>query len=117
MHCEDYVPLKGRSKDIIIEGGENILSIEVGEAPYRHPAFAIAAVVVMPHDKWGETPCTFVELAEGQTTDVEALRAWCRDRLAPYKVTGRFVFTVIPRTSTGKIQKLALREEARKLAR
>jgi fatty-acyl-CoA synthase len=116
MHRDGYVQLKDRSKDIIISGGENISSIEVEEAIYCHPAVAVAAVVAMPHDTWGETPCAFVELAEGQTTDAEALRAWCRNRLAPYKVPGRFVFTDIPRTSTGKIQKFALREEARKLA-
>jgi fatty-acyl-CoA synthase len=116
MHPDGYIQLKDRSKDIIISGGENISSIEVEEALYRHPAVAIAAVVAMPHDKWGETPCAFVELAEGQTTDAEALKAWCREHLAPYKVPGRFIFTEIPRTSTGKIQKFALREEARKIA-
>lgn len=116
MHPDGYIQLKDRSKDIIISGGENISSIEVEEVLYRHPAVAIAAVVAMPHEKWGETPCAFVELAEGKTVDAETLRAWCRDGLAPYKVPGRFVFTVIPRTSTGKIQKFALREEARKIA-
>ena len=117
IHPDGYIQLKDRSKDIIISGGENISSIEVEEALYRHPAVAIAAVVAMPHDKWGETPCAFVELAEGQTTDAEALKAWCREQLAPYKVPGRFIFTDIPRTSTGKIQKFALREAARKIAR
>ena len=70
----------------------------------------------MPHEKWGETPCAFVELAEGQEADADALKAWCREQLAPYKVPGRFVFTAIPRTSTGKIQKFVLREQARDLA-
>ena len=116
IHPDGYIQLKDRSKDIIISGGENISSIEVEEALYQHPAVAIAAVVAMPHDKWGETPCAFVELAVGQTTDAEALKAWCREHLAPYKVPGRFIFTDIPRTSTGKIQKFALREEARKIA-
>jgi fatty-acyl-CoA synthase len=116
MHPDGYIQLKDRSKDIIISGGENISTIEVEEALYRHPAVAIAAVVAMPHDKWGETPCAFVELALGQTADADALRTWCREQLAPYKVPGRFVFTVIPRTSTGKIQKFALREVARKIA-
>lgn len=115
MHPDGYLQLKDRSKDIIISGGENISSIEVEEVLYRHPAVAVAAVVAMPHDKWGETPCAFVELAEGQTADTETLRGWCRQHLAGYKVPGQFVFTAIPRTSTGKIQKFALRERARGL--
>lgn len=116
MHPDGYVQLKDRSKDIIISGGENISSIEVEEVLYRHPAVAVAAVVAMPHDKWGETPCAFVELAPGKSTDAEELGNWCRSLLAGYKVPGKFVFSQIPRTSTGKIQKFALREEARKIA-
>ncbi len=116
MHPDGYIQLKDRSKDIIISGGENISSIEVEEALYRHPAVAVAAVVAMPHDRWGETPCAFIELAEGRDADVDVLRAWCRDHLAPYKVPGRFVFMAVPRTSTGKIQKFVLREHARGLA-
>jgi len=112
MHPDGYLQLKDRSKDIIISGGENISSIEVEEVLYRHPAVAVAAVVAMPHDKWGETPCAFVELAEGQSADAEAFRAWCRGHLAGYKVPGKYVFTTIPRTSTGKIQKFVLRERA-----
>jgi fatty-acyl-CoA synthase len=115
-HPDGYIQLKDRSKDVIISGGENISSIEVEEALYRHPAVAVTAVVAMPHEKWGETPCAFVELAEGQAADSETLRAWCREHLAPYKVPGRFVFTTIPRTSTGKIQKFLLRTRARELA-
>lgn len=115
MHPDGYIQLKDRSKDIIISGGENISSIEVEEALYRHPAVAVAAVVAMPHKKWGETPCAFVELVQGQEADAEVPRSWCRDRLAPYKVPGRFVFMDIPRTSTGKIQKFALREQAREI--
>lgn len=113
MHRDGYVQLKDRSKDIIISGGENISSIEVEEALYRHPAVAVVAVVAMPHDKWGETPCAFVELNTGHDPDPGALKAWCREHLAPYKVPGKFVFMPIPRTSTGKIQKFALREKAR----
>ncbi|WP_297773615.1 acyl-CoA synthetase [uncultured Roseovarius sp.] len=116
VHADGYIQLKDRSKDVIISGGENISSIEVEEALYRHPAVAVVAVVAMPHEKWGETPCAFVELAEGQAVEAEALRAWCRDHLAPYKVPGKVVFTDIPRTSTGKIQKFVLREQARDLA-
>ncbi len=115
MHADGYIQLKDRSKDIIISGGENISSIEVEDALYRHPAVAVVAVVAMPHDKWGETPCAFIELAAGQETDAEALRAWCRERLAAFKVPGRFVFTEIPRTSTGKIQKFVLRAQAKAL--
>ncbi len=113
VHPDGYIQLKDRSKDVIISGGENISSIEVEEVLYRHEAVAVAAVVAMPHEKWGETPCAFVELAEGQQTDAEALRAWCRDHLAHYKVPGRFVFAPIPRTPTGKIQKFVLREQLR----
>jgi fatty-acyl-CoA synthase len=116
MHPDGYIQLKDRSKDIIISGGENISSIEVEEALYRHPAVEVAAVVAMPHPKWGETPCAFVELAAGQQADPEALRAWCRDHLAAYKVPGMVVFMPIPRTSTGKIQKFVLREKAREIA-
>ncbi|SLN50382.1 Long-chain-fatty-acid--CoA ligase [Roseovarius gaetbuli] len=116
IHPDGYIQLKDRSKDVIISGGENISSIEVEEALYRHPAVGVTAVVAMPHEKWGETPCAFVELAEGQEADADALKAWCRDQLAPYKVPGKFVFMPIPRTSTGKIQKFVLREQARDLA-
>ena len=116
MHPDGYLQLKDRSKDIIISGGENISSIEVEEVLYRHPAVAVVAVVAMPHDKWGETPCAFVELADGWQPDSDELRAWCRSHLAAYKVPGRFVLTQIPRTSTGKIQKFALREQARQFA-
>ncbi len=115
-HPDGYIQLKDRSKDIIISGGENISSIEVEEALYRHPAVAITAVVAMPHDKWGETPCAFVELAAGETVDAATLRTWCKTQLAPYKVPGQIVFMQIPRTSTGKIQKFVLREQAREIA-
>ena len=115
-HPDGYIQLKDRSKDIIISGGENISSIEVEEALYRHPAIEIAAVVAMPHEKWGETPCAFVELVKGQTTDAASLRSWCKDQLAPYKVPGQFVFMPIPRTSTGKIQKFVLRDQASEIA-
>ena len=114
-HADGYIQLKDRSKDIIISGGENISSIEVEEALYRHPAVEIAAVVAMPHEKWGETPCAFVELVAGKTVDAASLRAWCKDQLASYKVPGQFVFTPIPRTSTGKIQKFILREQVKEI--
>ncbi|TMM49571.1 acyl-CoA synthetase [Sulfitobacter sabulilitoris] len=116
MHPDGYIQLKDRSKDIIISGGENISSIEVEEVLYRHRAVEVAAVVAMPHDKWGEAPCAFVELAVGVQADANMLRDWCREHLAHYKVPGHFVFMQIPRTSTGKIQKFALREQARAFA-
>jgi fatty-acyl-CoA synthase len=112
---DGYIQLKDRSKDIIISGGENISSIEVEEVLYRHPDVSVAAVVAMPHEKWGETPCAFIELAAGRSVNSEELRQWCRDHLAPYKVPGKFVFTEIPRTSTGKIQKFQMREQAKLL--
>ncbi len=114
-HPDGYIQLKDRSKDIIISGGENISSIEVEEALYRHPAVESVAVVGMPHEKWGETPCAFVELVAGTTVDAASLRAWCKDHLAPYKVPGQFVFMPIPRTSTGKIQKFILRDQAKEI--
>ena len=110
-HPDGYIQLKDRSKDIIISGGENISSIEVEEALYRHPAVSVAAVVAMPHDKWGETPCAFIELAEGKKVSAEELRLWCKDLLAGFKVPSQFIFAEIPRTSTGKIQKFVLREQ------
>lgn len=115
VHPDGYIQLKDRSKDIIISGGENISSIEIEEVLYRHNAVSVAAVVAMPHEKWGESPCAFIELAEGEQVDAGALRAWCREHLAHYKIPGRFIFATIPRTSTGKIQKFALREQAREL--
>ncbi|MGR3524530.1 MAG: acyl-CoA synthetase [Paracoccaceae bacterium] len=116
IYPDGYIQLKDRSKDIIISGGENISSIEVEEILYRHSDVQVAAVVAMPHDRWGETPCAFVELSAGTTTDADALRDWCRTHLAGYKVPGRFVLMPIPRTSTGKVQKFMLREQARMMA-
>jgi fatty-acyl-CoA synthase len=114
-HADGYVQLKDRSKDIIISGGENISSIEVEEALYRHPAVAQAAVVAMPDPKWGERPCGFVELRDGAGVTEEELIAWCRGRLAGFKLPARIVFQALPRTSTGKVQKFALRDIARSL--
>jgi fatty-acyl-CoA synthase len=111
MHPDGYIQLKDRSKDVIISGGENISSIEVEDALYRHPAIAAVAVVAMPHEKWGETPCAFVELNKGQQVTTDDLRVFCREILAPFKVPGKFIFTDIPRTSTGKIQKFLLRDQ------
>lgn len=111
VHPDGYIQLKDRSKDIIISGGENVSSIEVEEALYRHPAVATVAVVAKRNDKWGETPCAFVELKPGSQVSADELRVWCRNELASYKVPGEFIFTQIPKTSTGKIQKFLLRNK------
>jgi fatty-acyl-CoA synthase len=113
MHANGYLQLKDRSKDIIISGGENISSIEVEDALYKHPAVAAAAVVAMPDPKWGETPCAFVELRVGAQVSVDQLIEWCRGELAHYKCPRRVEFGALPRTSTGKVQKYLLRDRAR----
>ncbi len=113
MHPDGYIQLKDRSKDIIISGGENISSIEVEDALYKHPAVQAAAVVAKPDEKWGETPCAFVELKPGQSASSEELVAWCKKILAGYKVPRHVVFTELPKTNTGKIQKFKLRELAK----
>jgi fatty-acyl-CoA synthase len=112
-HPDGYIQLKDRSKDIIISGGENISSIEVEDALYKHPAVQAAAVVAKPDDKWGETPCAFVELKPEETVTEAEIIAWCRDQLARYKVPRTVVFCDLPKTSTGKIQKFVLRERAK----
>jgi fatty-acyl-CoA synthase len=115
MHPDGYIQLKDRSKDIIISGGENISSIEVEDRLYKHPAVGAAAVVAKPDEKWGETPCAFVELKPGAKASAEELIAWCRDVLAHFKCPRHVLFAEIPKTSTGKIQKFKLREMARTL--
>ncbi len=112
-HPDGYVQLKDRSKDIIISGGENISSIEVEDALYKHPAVRAAAVVAKPDAKWGETPCAFVELKPSEMVTAEELIAWCRQNLAAYKTPRHVVFAELPKTSTGKIQKFKLRELVR----
>ncbi|MGE0418620.1 MAG: acyl-CoA synthetase [Acetobacteraceae bacterium] len=113
MQPDGYVKIRDRSKDIIISGGENISSIEVEDTLYSHPAVLSAAVVAQPDPKWGETPCAFIELKPGASATAEELRDFCRRHLAHFKVPKTFVFQEIPKTSTGKIQKFALREIAR----
>jgi fatty-acyl-CoA synthase len=110
---DGYIQLKDRSKDIIISGGENISSIEVEDALYKHPAVSAAAVVAKADDRWGETPCAFVELRPGKTATKEELIDWCREHLARFKVPKHVVFVELPKTSTGKIQKFRLREMAK----
>ncbi|MEH6602255.1 MAG: acyl-CoA synthetase [Halomonas aquamarina] len=113
-HADGYIEIKDRSKDIIISGGENISTIEVEDAIYSHPAVEEAAVVAKPDEKWGETPCAFVKLkiGYGEVTEADII-AHCRKHLASFKVPKTVVFSELPKTSTGKIQKFVLREEAR----
>jgi len=115
MHPDGYIELKDRSKDIIISGGENISTIEVEGVLYQHPAVAEAAVVAKPDEKWGETPCAFVALKEEAKSSEEELIQFCRDNLAHFKCPKKIVFAELPKTSTGKIQKFILREQAKTL--
>jgi fatty-acyl-CoA synthase len=113
-HPDGYVEIKDRSKDIIISGGENISSLEIEEALYRHPAVMEAAVVARPDPVWGETPCAFVTLKpDAGPVSADEIIAWCRANLAHYKAPRAVVFGPLPKTSTGKIQKYELRERAR----
>jgi fatty-acyl-CoA synthase len=114
-HPDGYIQLKDRSKDIIISGGENISSIEVEDALYKHPAVQAAAVVARPDEKWGETPCAFLELKPGESATEAEIMAWCKGLLASFKCPRTVVFGEVPKTSTGKIQKFRLREMARAL--
>ncbi len=118
-HPDGYIEVKDRSKDVIISGGENISSLEVEEALYRHPKVLEAAVVARPDEKWGEAPCAFVTLKDGADGDgdasAEEIIGFCRDRLAHFKAPKSVVFGPLPKTSTGKIQKFVLRERAREL--
>jgi fatty-acyl-CoA synthase len=113
MHPDGYIQVKDRSKDIIISGGENISSVEVENILSRHPAVSLAAVVARPDEKWGETPCAFVELNRGfeDTTESELID-FCRQQMAGFKRPKKIVFCELPKTSTGKIQKYELRKRA-----
>jgi fatty-acyl-CoA synthase len=116
MQPDGYVKIKDRSKDIIISGGENISSVEVEDVLYRHPAIISVAVVATPDPKWGEVPCAFVELREGAAVTAEELKAFCRERMAHFKIPKKFIFEAVPKTSTGKVQKYILREKAKSAA-
>ncbi|MDG2006984.1 MAG: acyl-CoA synthetase [Alphaproteobacteria bacterium] len=112
LHEDGYIQLKDRSKDIIISGGENISSIEIEEVLSQHPLIISAAVVAIQDEKWGESPCAFIEIGpENQLTEQDALN-WCKEKLARFKVPKKYIFESIPRTSTGKIQKYILRKRA-----
>ena len=114
MHPDGYIQIKDRSKDIIISGGENISSVEVENIIAKHPAVSLVAVVARPNEKWGETPCAFVELNRGfeNTTEAELID-YCRENMAGFKRPKNIIFGELPKTSTGKIQKFELRNKAR----
>jgi fatty-acyl-CoA synthase len=113
LQPDGYAKIKDRAKDVIISGGENISSLEVEDALCRHPAVLLAAVVAQPDSKWGESPCAFVELKPGADVSEAELIAHCRTHIAKFKVPRRVVFGALPKTSTGKIQKFLLRQQAR----
>ncbi|MDA0982066.1 MAG: AMP-binding protein [Proteobacteria bacterium] len=114
-HPSSYIEIKDRKKDIIISGGENISSVEVEIALYKHPATQLAAVVARPDEKWGETPCAFVQLKPGASATEAEIIDWCKQNLARFKVPKKVVFGPLPTTATGKIQKFVLREQAKSL--
>ncbi|RIK37792.1 MAG: acyl-CoA synthetase [Chloroflexi bacterium] len=115
LHPDGYIELKDRAKDIIISGGENISTIEVENVLYRHPAILEAAVVARPDEKWGETPCAFVTLRPGMETTEAEIIDFCRQNLAHFKAPKTVIFGPLPKTSTGKVQKFILREQARQI--
>jgi fatty-acyl-CoA synthase len=115
-HEDGYIEIKDRSKDVINTGGENVSSLEVEECLYRHPAVMEAAVVACPDSRWGETPCAFVTPKDGAALTADDVVAWCRERIAHFKVPKHIVFGPLPKTATGKIQKNVLRERAKPLA-
>ena len=117
VHPDGYIEIKDISKDIINSGGENIASLEIEETLYRHPKVLEAAVVARPDDKWGKTPCAFLTLREGSDAAPEEIIAWCRDRMAHFKVPRTIMSGPLPKTSTGKIQKFMLREQAKPAGR
>jgi fatty-acyl-CoA synthase len=114
-HPDGYIQIRDRSKDIIISGGENISSIEVEDTLYKHPAVAMVAVVAKSDEKWGETPCAFVELKSGREATETELIEFCRERLARFKCPRNVVFGELPKTSTGKVQKFELRKLAERV--
>ncbi len=114
-HPDGYIEIRDRSKDIIISGGENISSVEVEGLLFHHPKILEAAVVAKEDKKWGETPCAFVTLKPGEQATSEEIIAFCRQHMAHFKCPKTIVFSVLPKTSTGKVQKFILREKVRNL--
>lgn len=116
VHADGYMQIRDRLKDVIISGGENISSVEVEAVLFRHPAIQLAAVVAMPHEKWGEVPCAFVELRPGARATADDIIKFCREHLAGFKTPKAVVFSELPKTSTGKIQKFQLRDAAKSMS-
>jgi fatty-acyl-CoA synthase len=115
-HENGYLDIKDRSKDIIISGGENISTIEIEDVLYRHPAVMEVAVVARPDEKWGETPCAFITVRPGmEAVSEEEIITFCRSNLAGFKIPKTVIFGPLPKTSTGKMQKFILRDQAKKL--
>ena len=115
QHADGHMQIVDRAKDIIISGGENVSSVEVEGCLMHHPAVSLAAVVAKPDEAWGEVPCAFVELRDGAEADEDGIIAFARGRLAGFKTPKRVIFGELPKTSTGKIQKFILRDQARSL--
>ena len=116
MHPNGYIQIKDRSKDIIISGGENISSIEIENTLAKHPSVSIVAVVAKPDEKWGETPCAFIELIDNnKTVTEEEIIDYCKENMAGFKRPKHVIFCELPKTSTGKIQKFELRKKAKEL--
>ena len=115
VYPDGYIQIKDRSKDIIISGGENISSVEVESAVAKHPAVSLVAVVAKPDEKWGETPCAFVELAPGKNATEEDIIQFCKENMAGFKRPKYVIFGELPKTSTGKIQKFELRKKAKEI--
>ena len=115
MYPDGYIQIKDRSKDIIISGGENISSIEVENVIAKHDSVSLVAVVAKPDEKWGETPCAFVELISGKNPSEDEIINFCKENMARFKRPKNVIFGELPKTSTGKIQKFELRERAKEL--
>jgi len=115
VYPNGYIQIKDRSKDIIISGGENISSVEVENVVAKHPAVSLVAVVAKPDEKWGETPCAFVELAPGKSATEEEVIQFCKENMAGFKRPKNVIFGELPKTSTGKIQKFELRKKAKEI--
>jgi fatty-acyl-CoA synthase len=115
-HPDGYIEIRDRSKDIIISGGENISSVEVESVLYQHPDILEAAVVAKNDEKWGETPCAFVSLKRGRSATEQDIISFCREHMAKFKVPKNIVFSELPKTSTGKVQKFILREKVKSLS-
>ena len=116
LHPDGYIEVKDRAKDVIISGGENISSLEIEEILYRHPKVLEAAVVARPDETWGESPCAFVTLKDGQEAEGEEIIAFCKENMARFKAPRTVIFGPLPKTSTGKIQKFLLRDKAKRLS-